>query len=417
MSTPDDIKNLKEEQEQKGLLAALIWIIYLPGFLHAVAQGMIIPVLPLFSKNLTESFQLIGWVLAADFLGQVISDVPTGYIAERIGRKRGMIIGLTVIGVTTGLIFWSTTIWQLFILRFATGFGMALYSVSRHAWMADGVAPSMRGRALSVFGGIGRAGQVLGPIVGGTVAVTFGQRPTFLLYFAILLVPILVLLFVKDRKEANPVHKKVAHGDFVSILQNHWTVLLPAGAGAFFAQMVRSARRIVLPLFAAVVLELDEQQIGTILSSSSLVDTVLFPVAGLLMDRYGRKFAIVPSFVIQGIGVFCITIATGYWGLMFAAVLIGLGNGISAGTMMTLGADLSPADARGGFLGVWRLIGDAGFMTAPLIVGAIADALTLGAATAVLAFSGGIASAIFMWFVPETLKRQPQIAKAFLKNK
>ena len=86
---------------------------------------MIIPVLPLFSKNLTESFQLIGWVLAADFLGQVISDVPTGYIAERIGRKRGMIIGLLVIAITTGLIFWSTTIWQLFILRFVTGFGMA----------------------------------------------------------------------------------------------------------------------------------------------------------------------------------------------------------------------------------------------------------------------------------------------------
>ncbi|MFK7803882.1 MAG: MFS transporter [Anaerolineae bacterium] len=409
MNDPDDIKQLKEAEnsDSKGLIASLIWIIYLPGFLYSVAQGMIVPVLPLFSKNLTESFQLIGWVLAADFLGQVLSDVPTGYIMERIGRKRGMIIGLLIVGVTTGLIFWSTTIWHLFLLRFLAGFGNALYSVSRHAWLADGVTVSTRGRALSVIGGVSRGGKALGPILGGTIAVTLGQRPTFLIYAAILMLPILVLFFAADRKQANPALKKSSHqkGDFGRILTNHWAVLLPAGAGAFFAQMVRSARNVILPLFAAIILELNEQQIGTILSVSSLIDTVLFPAAGVLMDRFGRKFAIVPSFVLQGIGVFLISISTGYWGLMLAAVFIGFGNGISAGTMMTLGADLSPAESRGGFLGLWRLIGDAGFMTAPLIVGAIADTLTLGAATVVLAFSGGIASAIFMWFVPETLKK------------
>jgi MFS family permease len=404
MHTPNEIK----KPEEQGIISALIWMIYLPGFLYSVAQGMIVPVLPLFSKNLTESFQLIGWVLAADFLGQVLSDIPTGYIMERIGRKRGMIVGLLIVAVTTGLIFWSTTIWHLFLLRFLSGFGNALYSVSRHAWLADEVAVNTRGRALAVIGGVGRGGRVVGPIIGGTVAVTFGQRPTFLLYALIVLLPVLVLAFTKERGGASQERKSSKHeNDFVSILQNHWTVLLPAGAGAFFAQMIRSARTVVLPLFAAVVLELDARQIGTILSVSSLIDTVLFPAAGILMDRFGRKYAIVPSFVLQGIGVFLIALATGYWGLMVAAVFIGLGNGISAGTMMTLGADLSPADSRGGFLGLWRLIGDAGFMTAPLIVGAIADALTLGTATMVLAFSGGIASVIFMWFVPETLKKTP----------
>ena len=411
MSSPEEIKKIKKEQDEKGFISALIWIIYLPGFLHAVAQGMIIPVLPAFADELTNLFQLVGLILAADFLGQVLSDVPTGYIAERIGRKRGMVIGLSIIAITTGLIFWSTTIWQLFLLRFTTGFGTALYSVSRHAWIADGVTIGARGRALSVFGGIGRLGRVVGPLIGGVIAVSFGQRQTFLLYFLIMLIPILVLIFVKENEGTSQASKNSHHnGEFIHILQSHWKVLLPAGAGAFFAQMVRSARQVVLPLFATAILGLDELQTGSIISASSLIDTALFPAAGLLMDRYGRKYAIVPSFVFQGVGVFFIAVATGYWGLLFAAALIGLGNGISAGTMMTLGADLSPADARGGFLGIWRLIGDAGFMTAPLVVGAIADALTLGAATIVLACSGGIASAIFLWFVPETLKQNSQIA-------
>ena len=395
--------------ETKSLISSLIWIIYLPGFLFSVAQGMIIPVLPLFAKSLTESFQLIGWVLAADFLGQVLSDIPTGYIMERIGRRRGMILGLIVLAITTGLIFFTTAIWQLFLLRLLSGFGIALYSVSRHAWMADGVNVAQRGRALSVLGGVFRGGKTIGPILGGTLAVTFGQEPTFLFFTAILILPLLILIFVPEREEANPVHPKNSHhpSEFVGVVRDHWQVLLSAGGGAFFAQMVRSARNVVLPLFAAVILNLNEQEIGTIVSASSLIDTILFPAAGILMDRFGRKFAIVPSFVFQGIGVFGITLATGYWGLMIAAIFIGLGNGISAGTMMTLGADLSPTDRRGSFLGVWRLIGDAGFFAAPLIVGVIADILTLGAATTVLAVSGGIASAIFGFFVPETLSKQP----------
>ncbi len=404
--------------ENKTLIQNLIWFIYLPGFLFAVGTGMIAPVLPLFARNLTESFQLIGWVLAADFLGQVVSDVPAGYLMERVGRKRGMILGLIIIGVATGLIFLVTAVWQLFVLRVIAGFGVSMYSVARHAWLADGVDVSARGRAIAVIGGVFRGGKVVGPLIGGTVAVTFGQRPTFILFTLILLVPIMILVLRTDpnlaaeqKQQDEKNRKNESHlKDFGDILRNYGHIIIPAGTGAFFAQMVRSARTVILPLFAAVNLGLNEQQIGTILATSSLIDTILFPLAGYLMDRYGRKYAIVPSFVFQGIGVLFIAMSTGYWGLMFAACLIGLGNGISSGTMMTLSADLSPKESRGGFLGLWRLIGDAGFASAPLIVGAIADALTLGAATIVLAFSGGIASAIFAWFVPETLKKEPVAA-------
>ena len=59
--------------------------------------------------------------------------------------------------------------------------------------------------------------------------------------------------------------------------------------------------------------------------------------------------------------------------------LIGFGNGLGSGTMLTLGADLAPpkGEGMGAFLGLWRLIGDAGHTSAPIIVGTIADALSL----------------------------------------
>jgi MFS family permease len=132
----------------------------------------------------------------------------------------------------------------------------------------------------------------------------------------------------------------------------------------------------------------------------------MFFFAGWLMDKYGRKFAIVPCFAIQGIGMALVPFTMGFSGLALATVIIGFGNGLGSGTMMTLGADLSPDESRGEFLGVWRLIGDVGFTGGPLLVGAVADLFILSSAIWVVAGSGLTAAAIFLFFVPETLNRK-----------
>jgi hypothetical protein len=66
---------------------------------------------------------------------------------------------------------------------------------------------------------------------------------------------------------------------------------------------------------------------------------------------------------------------------------------------------LAPEDARGEFLGVWRLIGDAGASGGPLAVGGVADLMALPAAIWVISAAGLVASAVFAFFVPETLRR------------
>jgi MFS family permease len=126
------------------------------------------------------------------------------------------------------------------------------------------------------------------------------------------------------------------------------------------------------------------------------------------MDRYGRKFAIVPSFLVQGIGLALIPLTTGFSALAGVAGLIGFGNGLGSGTMMTLGADLSPKKFRGEFLGMWRLIGDLGFTSGPLVAGVVAGALALPAAAFVMGGSGLAASLVFALLVPETMNNEHQ---------
>ena len=180
---------------------------------------------------------------------------------------------------------------------------------------------------------------------------------------------------------------------------------MPAGIGYLFSQMVRAGRGIIIPLYAADVIGLDVGAIGLIISISSAVEVSQFLVAGLIMDRLGRKVAIVPCFTIQGLGMLLLPLTGSFAGLLAVAAVMGFGNGLGSGVMMTLGADLAPPDSRGEFLGVWRLVGDAGGTGAPLVVGTIADLLALPAAALVIAGTGLVAAGIFGFLVPETLKR------------
>jgi MFS family permease len=184
-----------------------------------------------------------------------------------------------------------------------------------------------------------------------------------------------------------------------------WRRLGAAAAGVLMAQAIRAGRRIVIPLYAAAVLGLDVQQVGWIVSLAAAFDVLLFPVAGWVMDRFGRKHAIVPSFALQAVGMALVPLTAGFAGLAAAASLIGLGNGLGAGTMMTVGADLPPKDAVGEFLGAWRLVGDGGAMGGPVLVGALADALGLAFATVAVAAVGAGAALTFAYGVPETVRR------------
>jgi MFS family permease len=187
--------------------------------------------------------------------------------------------------------------------------------------------------------------------------------------------------------------------------------LLTAGAGQLFAQMIRAGREVIIPLYAAQVLGLGVQDVGLIVSVAAAIDMSLFYPTGIIMDRWGRKFAIVPSFLIQAIGMSLVPLTWSFTTLLLAAGLIGFGNGLGSGNMLTLGADLAPKEGRGEFLGIWRLIGDMGGMGGPVVVGAVADLLALPMAAVAMSGAGLLAVLIFALMVPETLKKPLKAAK------
>ena len=396
-------------------LRGLVLSFYLPALMVTAGQGLLVPILPLYAADFEIGYVLIGLVLAGEGLGTLIADVPTGMLQRRFGNKQVMMMGLLVKALSILALFFAGTIWTVLILRLAAGFGRSMYTVSAHVYVTNQVELGQRGKAISMFGGTYRLGGFIGPAVGGIVAGALGLRAAFIgvalaTGIGLLLVALFTRASERDERGAKAAERHSLH--LLTVLKANYRVLASAGMAQVFGQMVRAGRTVVIPLFAADILGLGVDQIGLIVSISVAVDFSLFLVAGWLMDRFGRKFAIVPCFGIQALGMALVPFAASGAGLLFAAVLIGIGNGLGAGTMMTLGSDLSPEASRGEFLGLWRLVGDLGHTGAPLIIGVVADILVLSSAIFIIAGSGLAAAGIFLFMVPETLKRPQSLAAA-----
>lgn len=397
----------------------MLLAIYLPATLLAICDGLLIPTLPVFAERFGAGLAAVGLVLAAEGLGTLLADVPAGHLVNDMRPRAAMLLGVGVVAAAALGSALAPSLGWLFAARFASGVGMSVWNVSRHALLAAATSRGNRGRTMGVFGGLTRLGSFVGPAMGGGLAAFYGLRAPFLLYAAVgaATLALLALVVLPPTLRTPPARRTPAgrraagrgspegSAERRAALASARRDLINAGGAQLLGQSVRAGRRVLVPLYATQVLGLDVGVAGLIVSVSSLADMSLFYVAGMIMDRFGRKHAIVPSFLLQAAGMALVPLSSGAYGLAGAALVMGVGNGISAGTMMTLGADLAPAGAVAAFLGRWRLVGDAGFVAGPLVVGVVADLLGLGPSALAIGAVGVGAAGWFAFGVPETLRR------------
>lgn len=400
---------MPSETSDNPFKKSLILSLYLPSLLLSICNGLLIPTLPVFASGLEVSYLLVGFILAGESIGMLLADVPAGFALRYLGRKRAMLLGLGIAAFSVMALAFSEDAATILILRLLAGAGAALFNISRHVYMASELSQRTRGRATALFGGTNRLGHLMGPVLGGYIAGSLGMGSTFMIYGGLALLTLfLSWRFVERRAPGTPLSPQPEHGSttlFIETMKDQGRILIPAGIGQLGAQAIRMGRQVLIPLYAADVLGLPVESIGLVVGVAAAVDFALFYVAGIIMDRYGRKWAIVPSFLIQALSLFLLPLASDFSSLMLIAAIGGLGNGIGSGTMMTLGLDLAPEGRQGEFLGLWRFIGDIGSTSGPLLVGGLAGLLGLSPAAAVIAAIGAGGSLLFARLVPETLHR------------
>ncbi|MEQ8676710.1 MAG: MFS transporter [Aggregatilineales bacterium] len=378
--------------------------LYLPSLIYAFSVSMLLPVMPLYASSFKVSYGLIGLLLAGQAIGYLLGDIPAGILLQKFGGKQVMVAGIVGGLIGTVALFWASSMPEAMLYRVLGGISTALYNVARHEYLSSAVITENRGRSIALYGGVFRMGRLVGPTAGAFIAGAFGLRVPFLVVGMAMGIALVAVLRYMPTLEVTRAPDSAFTGLYRVLRENRYN-FLTAGMGQIFVQTVRAGREAIVPLYAADVLGLDVELIGLLQSIESALDVLMFYPAGIVMDGFGRKFAIVPSFIFQSLGMALIPLTSSFFGLAVLVGMMGFANGLSAGTMMTIGSDLAPQETRGQFLGVWRLIGDIGASGGPLMVGWVAGLLTLQASALVIAGSGVLAASIFAFRVPETLRK------------
>ena len=403
-------------------------MVYGPTVLFALGEGAVIPLIPVIAAQLGADVATAALVASALVVGQLCGNLPAGWAVARIGERLTMAIGGTVAlaGVVGLALAPSLALFALAV--FLIGFCAAAFGLARHSFMTTRVPLSFRARALSLLGGTFRLGMFVGPFVAAGLLAVFGDEHATIWFFAGCLVAtvLLVLLgpdpekqfipetrtgtsIVEDTGEA--VTGSIPTSERAGVFRTMWRyrgVLSRLGLAAASLSAVRSARQVVLPLWG-VSIGLDAQTIALVVGVSGAIDFALFYASGQVMDRFGRLWAALPAMLLMGAGFIALAFThdsdqSAMWFAMFAAVL-GVGNGLSSGILLTLGADVAPREDPAPFLGSWRTLTDAGGAVSPLLVSGIAAAATLSVATGVVGAIGLLGARAFVRWVPRFVPR------------
>lgn len=416
--------------------------VYLPSLLFATGEGAIIPIIPIDASRLGASLGLAGFIAALLTVGELLGDVPSGWIVARIGERPAMIASAAaaLLGLAICLVASVPGVLATGVLLI--GLATSSFALARQAFMTSFVPLSHRARALSLLGGMFRGGYFVGPfIAAGVIALTGSTRAVFWVQVAASLVAIAVLLVLPDpapalaarraaapppastdrptaeRPAADEVSNAVAEpprvGLFTAIVQFRG-VLARMGLGAALIGGLRSSRQVILPL-VAVSLHVPEGQTALIIGIAGAVDFALFFSSGQIMDRFGRLWSALPSMVGLGVGHLALALthslpsAVGWF--IGIAMFLSVANGLGSGILMTLGADLAPRRDPAPFLGAYRFTGDAGTAAAPLAVAGLTAAFSLPIAAAAMGVVGLGGAALLARWVPRYIPRAVTTAK------
>jgi len=397
---------------------SLVLPFYLPEFLISLGIGLAIPLLPLYAQTFDGSGGLAGIIVGLFGFGSLCMNVPSGILSARLGDRNAIILSVVmhVLGAL-GAVF-AANPFMLGTAVFILGAARSLFFVSRLSYFRSLVPRKFRGRALAIIGGEYRLGNALGPVAGGLLAAHVDYPATFAGLGLITLMVLGMLVRWAPRPgqglagrrrvppeaaEAErppvPSMKELFSGAFRAFRGNG-RIFGTAGLAVVMLQFVRAGRSVVLPLWGNAI-GLPVEQVGLTVGIMFGVEMIMFIPAGYVMDRFGRKWAGVPSLSLLAASMILLMYSQSFAVYVAVAVVAGIGNGMASGLNMTLSTDYAPKANASNFIGAWRFIADAGTTGGPFIVGAARAAGGLSWTGGVVAVFGLVGAAVMGILVKE----------------
>ena len=278
-------------------------------------------------------------VVSAFNLSYGIGQLPAGWLADRIGPRFLITIGLVGVALTGLLIGLSQTFVMLLVFLVLMGMFGGGYHPAASPLIAASVEPEKRGRALGFHLIGGSSSFFLAPIIAAAIAAVWGWRGSFIVLAAPTIVFGMIFYVLLSRR------KDVGRSE--SIATNHEILRsIPGQTRHLVAFMIltTSVQAVILSVIAFMPLFMVDQfgvSEGTAAASLAYVYVAglwASPLGGYLSDRLGRvPVMLVISFIIGPIIYMMNLMPYGPYGIGFGAVLL------SIGTIMSIRMPVSEA--------------------------------------------------------------------------
>jgi len=342
-------------------------------FIALLGIGIIVPILPVFAKELGAGGLGLGMIIAAFSVVRGVLQPVVGSLSDRIGRKNFLLAGLLIYGLVGLLIPRATSVDHLIAIRGFHGIGSAMIVPIAMAYMSLLSPPGHEGRYMSylniaIFCGIG-----CGPIIGGFLFDNWGLSTVFftmaaLSFFACFLV---IVSMPANVGAGQPQTKKLLPSLMAMIRSRKTSGILLAR----YATMI-----IMVPSMAFLPLLMSDWEgnsgfrVGVVIASRTLVNALLQVPFGKLADRTRKRYMLLFNCLALGGVLVCIPSFTTFSSMALAYSVLGL---IEAGIWAVLGAyasiEAKEEYGHGTMMGVFNLAMSGGVFTGAMLSGVSMD--------------------------------------------
>ena len=357
---------------------------------------MVTPSLTLYAKEgFSDNGFIIGAIVAGYAIGRVITDIPSGFLTDRIGISKTMKIGLGIQIVSSIFAGIAPNYWILFLMRVTEGIGSSIYVNAAVTYVLLSNQSSRRGTVMGIYQSIMMTGITIGPMFGAFIASTYGLNASYFAYAAVLVVAMIIVFFIQYKGKFHLItngadNKYNLDSEYFGIIRNISIYINSASLATFgFAFLRSGVYTMAIPLFAYENLHLSVVSVGFIFTLASVANLLASFFSGKLTDRYGMKWPLIISILVASFIIIIIPFTTLMIQMLILVIILGITSGFF-GQSVAWAAEkveekvkksINSNNKNSNYLhtssfvtkgiGFNRMIGDAGLILGPLIVGYI----------------------------------------------
>jgi MFS family permease len=347
-------------------------------FAHHTSNSLLNPLLPLIRDTFAMSYAQSGFAVSAYSLSLGLSNGPIGLLADRVGPRKVMVVGLVLTGLVSAALSQAGGYGQLLVLLLALGIISGTYHAPAAALISRLFSSRVRGAAMGLHITGGHLSYFAAPLLAAYLATTTGTWRTAYLWFAVVPIALGIALWLTTPADT----RARTSGDLLAPFGEIRTVFRTIGPLVSLSIAFQVG---IASMFAFLALYLvDARGISPALAAiafgfTQLVGIVGAPLGGWLSDRLGRRIPILISLGVIGPSVYLIAITPNDL-LLIPLTIFGLAFSMRATATEVLVMDTAPAARRGAVLGAYYLAAQPIGGIATPIFGLIAGAVGISAA-------------------------------------